>query len=44
MRERYEALVRQPDQIDAMLTEGGARAKAHATRKMEQVRKAIGVA
>jgi tryptophanyl-tRNA synthetase len=44
MRERYEALIQQPDQIDTVLADGGKRAREHAGQKMEQVRKVIGVA
>ena len=44
MRERYEALMQQPDQVDAILSKGGANARERATAKMEQVRTAIGVA
>ena len=44
MREKYESLLQQPDRVDAVLVEGGERARERAEGKMAEVRKAIGVA
>lgn len=44
MRERYEALIQEPDEVDGVLMEGGKRARERANAKMEQVRRTIGVA
>lgn len=43
MRERYEALMQEPDTIAGTLLEGGKKANEIANAKMETVRKAIGV-
>jgi tryptophanyl-tRNA synthetase len=44
MREKYEALDADPSHVEQVLKEGGQAARAKAEAKMEQVRKAIGVA
>ncbi len=44
MRERYETLEQEPDEVDAVLFEGGKKARERAEAKMAEVRKAIGVA
>ena len=44
MRAKYEALKANPDVIDDILAAGKQEARAVAEAKMEQVRKAIGVA
>lgn len=43
MRERYEALEQEPDEIDGVLLQGGKQARERAEGKMEAVRRAIGV-
>jgi tryptophanyl-tRNA synthetase len=43
MRERYEALIAKPDEIEAILREGAARARAIATPKIAAIRAAIGL-
>lgn len=44
MRARYEELTKDPGAVDAVLAAGGAAARAKAEVKIDQVRKAIGVA
>lgn len=43
MRERYEALIAKPDEIEAVLREGAAKARAIATPKLAAIRDAIGL-
>jgi tryptophanyl-tRNA synthetase len=44
MRERREALLREPERVDTTLREGAARARIVADRTMERVRRAVGLA
>lgn len=44
LRDRYKELQQSPEQVHAVLEKGGEAARAIADAKMEQVRKAIGVA
>ena len=44
MRERYEALEQEPDEVDAVLFEGAKKARERAEAKMAEARKVIGVA
>jgi tryptophanyl-tRNA synthetase len=44
MRERYESLSQDTDAVDAVLVEGSEKARERAGKKMDTVRKAIGVA
>ncbi|MEY2169556.1 MULTISPECIES: tryptophan--tRNA ligase [unclassified Rhodanobacter] len=43
MRERYDALIAKPDEIEATLREGAAKARAIATPKLAAIRDAIGL-
>jgi tryptophanyl-tRNA synthetase len=43
MRERYETLIARPDEIEAILREGAAKARAVATPKLAAIRDAIGL-
>ncbi|MDE2278309.1 MAG: tryptophan--tRNA ligase [Xanthomonadaceae bacterium] len=43
MRERYETLIAKPDEIEAILREGAAKARAIATPKLAAIRDAIGL-
>ncbi|MEW9625741.1 tryptophan--tRNA ligase [Rhodanobacter geophilus] len=43
MRERYEALIAKPDEIEAILRDGAAKARAIATPKLAAIRDAIGL-
>ena len=43
MRERYEALIAKPAEIEAILREGAAKARAIATPKLAAIRDAIGL-
>jgi len=43
MRERYDALIAKPDEIEAILREGAAKARAIATPKLAAIRDAIGL-
>ncbi|MBD8898918.1 tryptophan--tRNA ligase [Rhodanobacter sp. DHG33] len=43
MRERYEALIAKPDEIEAILREGAAKARAIAMPKLAAIRDAIGL-
>jgi len=42
-RERYRALMAEPEKIDALLAEGAARARPTARRTLDRVRAAIGI-
>jgi len=42
-REKYEALMEQPEKIEAILQEGAAKARAVATPFLSEIRKAIGI-
>jgi tryptophanyl-tRNA synthetase len=42
-RARYEALVAEPEQIEAVLVEGAAKARAFATPFLARIRKAVGI-
>lgn len=44
MRERREALLRQPERVDEILRDGAARASAVADETMDRVRRAVGLA
>ena len=42
-RARYEALVAEPEQIEAVLVEGARKARAFATPFLARIRKAVGI-
>ena len=42
-RERYDALLQSPDQIEAALKEGAARARTHSVPMMQAVRASVGI-
>lgn len=42
-RERYDALMQQPDEIESVLLEGAARARVHSQALLEKVKKAVGL-
>lgn len=42
-RERYEALIAEPESIEAVLRKGSERARAEATPFLQQVREAVGI-
>lgn len=44
LRQKYEALAKNPKQVDKILAQGGAKARKVAEKKMATVRQAIGVA
>jgi tryptophanyl-tRNA synthetase len=43
LRERYEALLSDPAQIDRILADGARRARPLAAETMQRVRRAVGV-
>lgn len=42
-RERYDALMQQPDEIESVLLEGAARARVYSQALLEKVKKAVGL-
>ena len=43
-RERYNELLNQPEKVETVLQEGAAKARAHSSALMAEIRKAVGLA
>jgi tryptophanyl-tRNA synthetase len=43
LRERYDALMADPEKIDRILAEGSEKARAHAAQTIKRLRNAIGI-